>query len=398
MNKKYSKLFSPIKIKNFVFDNRFVLSPITLNVSSYDGFASKEDIDYALKRAHSAYLAISSAAYINLEGQIFEFGFSAANDEHIDSLKQVANAMKSKGAKAILQLAYSGRFSIISLNRLGYVVGPSKQSFMYPFPHEVQELSIKQIKELIKDYQKATLRAIEAGFDGVEISSAQKILIQAFFSVISNQRNDIYGNQNLENRSRLGLEILQAVRETIDKHASENFILGYRATAEETRGQEIGYPIEDFLQFMDQVLINIKIDYLALASWGRNIYKYKVQSQGEYFNQLVNKVVYQHINQRIPVIVSGGINSPDKCLEALEYGDMIGLSSVFVAEPDFVRKIKTMQIDKINLHITEKDIEKLAIPKAAFKEMVKLMDYGESLPKDTRDELKKLENNYSTKN
>ncbi|WP_425382900.1 hypothetical protein [Spiroplasma endosymbiont of Melieria omissa] len=112
----------------------------------------------------------------------------------------------------------------------------------------------------------------------------------------------------------------------------------------------------------------------------------------------MNKVVYQHINQRIPVIVSDGINNPDKCLEALEYGDMIGLSSVFVAEPDFVRKIKTMQIDKINLHITEKDIEKLVIPKAAFKEMVKLMDYGESLPKDTRDELRKLENNYSTKN
>lgn len=89
--------------------------------------------------------------------------------------------MKSKGAKPILQLAHSGRFSIISLNRLGYVVGPSKQSFMYPFPHEVQELSIKQIKELIKDYQKATLRTIEAGFDGVEISSTQKLLIQAFF-------------------------------------------------------------------------------------------------------------------------------------------------------------------------------------------------------------------------
>lgn len=44
MNKKNSKLFSPIKIKNFVFDNRFVLSPITLNASSYDGFASKEGL------------------------------------------------------------------------------------------------------------------------------------------------------------------------------------------------------------------------------------------------------------------------------------------------------------------------------------------------------------------
>lgn len=75
MNKKYFKLFSQIKIKNFVFDNRFVLSPITLNVSSSDGFASKEDIDYALKRAHSAPLAISSAAYINLEGQFWIWFF-----------------------------------------------------------------------------------------------------------------------------------------------------------------------------------------------------------------------------------------------------------------------------------------------------------------------------------
>ncbi|MGC4375279.1 NADH-dependent flavin oxidoreductase, partial [Streptococcus suis] len=72
-----------------------------------------------------------------------------------------------------------------------------------------------------------TRRAIEAGFAGVEISSAQRLLIQTFFSTFSNQRQDCYGCQNLENRSRFGLEVLQKVQEVIDQLAPADFILGF---------------------------------------------------------------------------------------------------------------------------------------------------------------------------
>lgn len=393
-SKEYKKLFSAIKINHCVLKNRFVLSPMTLNASSKNGFISDKDLRYAQRRASSAPLAITGAAYINKEGQLFEFGFGAYSKKHIKGLSKFALKMKQNGAKAILQLAHSGRFSIISLKRNGYVVGASEEKLSFPFEHKVKELSVNDIKNIIKDYQKATFIAIKAGFDGVEISSAQKLLAQTFFSTFTNQRKDQYGNQNLNNRARITFEILEAVTKTIKENASKSFILGFRATAEETRGNQLGYTIEEFLWLIKKIIKNYSISYLALANWGRNIYKNKVRSRNKYFNLLVNEVIYKTFKNKIPIIASGGINTVEKCLEAIKYADLIGLSSVFVADPEFVAKFENNQIDKINLNVELKDIKKLAIPKAAFKDIVQMMDYGQSLPENTRDNFRKLEKNY----
>ena len=84
----------------------------------------------------------------------------------------------------------------------------------------------------------------------------------------------------------------------------------------------------------------------------------------------------------------------EKCEAAILHADMIGLSSPFVAEPDFVEKLKSNHIEDINLNVSVEDIDRLAIPKAAFKDIVLMMDYGRSLPQHTRDEFRKLEENY----
>ena len=91
---------------------------------------------------------------------------------------------------------------------------------------------------------------------------------------------------------------------------------------------------------------------------------------------------------------SGGLNTVEKCEEAILHADMIGLSSSFVAEPDFVEKLKSNYIDDINLNVGVEDIEHLVIPKVAFKDIVLMMDYGRFLPQHTRDEFRKLEDNY----
>ena len=255
-------------------------------------------------------------------------------------------------------------------------------------------MSQTKIDAVIKQYADATSRAIQAGFDGVEISAAQRLLIQTFFSTFSNQRTDQYGPQNLKNRARIGLEILNAVQSVIDKEAPSNFILGYRATPEETRGSDVGYTIDEFNQHLDWVLEVADIQYLAIASWGRQIYQNKVRSDGSYKGQFVNAVVHDYLRGRVPVIASGGINSPESALDALKHADMVGMSSPFVTEPDFVTKLANGTPEKINLHVTLEDIDELAIPYAAFKDIVKMMDYGEGLNKETRDELRKLEKNY----
>lgn len=387
---QYKPLFKKIHLPNGIeLDNRFVLSPMITNSSTREGHVTEEDVAYAKRRANSAPLQITGASYIEKYGQLFEFGFSIDDDRSIDGLKKLAKAMKENGAKAIIQLTHAGRFAKIALRDFGVVYGPSEMELKSPVEHTVLPMSKRKIQNVITQYADATRRAIQAGFDGVEISSAQRLLIQTFFSKFSNQREDEYGPQNLRNRSRLGIEVMESVQKVIDEEAPADFILGFRGTPEETRGNEIGYSVEDFFYFMDRIMEVANIHYLATASWGKNIYKQTIR-QGKYKGEYMNQVVYDHLADRVPVMATGGINSPDKALEALEFADLVGMSTPFVTEPDFVTKLKEGQEDKINLGFTPGEIADLAIPERAFKDIVELMDIGGSLSKEARDELREL--------
>ncbi|MBP2079156.1 NADH-dependent flavin oxidoreductase [Oceanobacillus polygoni] len=388
--KQYRPLFETIVLPNGMeLDNRFVLSPMITNSSTIEGYVTGEDLAYAERRACSAPLQITGAAYIEEYGQLFEYGFSIVDDRSIEGLKQLAQAMKKDGSKAIIQLTHAGRFSKISLKDFGVVYGPSKMNLKSPVEHTVLPMSKRKIEHVITQYADATRRAIKAGFDGVEISSAQRLLIQTFFSTYSNQRDDEYGVQNIENRSRFGIEVMKAVQKVIDEEAPADFILGFRGTPEETRGNEIGYSVEDFLYFMDRIMEVANIQYLATASWGRNIYKQTIR-QGKFKGEFMNQVVYEHIAGRVPVMATGGINSPEKALEAFQFSDVVGMSTPFVTEPDFVIKLKDGREDEINLGFSKEELADLAIPERAFKDIVELMDIGGSLSEEARHELRKL--------
>lgn len=395
MKESFGPLYQPLTLPNGVrLANRFVLSPMVTNSSTADGFVTKDDLLYASRRAGSAPLQISGAAYIDPYGQLFEYGFSVAKDADISGLKKLAQAMKEQEGKAVLQLTHAGRFASHTLTKYGFVYGPSEMKLNSPKPHEVKALSLQQIEGLIESYAQATRRAIQAGFDGVEISSAQRLLIQTFFSTFSNQRTDHHGCQSLASRAKLTLKVLQAVQQVIDQEAPADFIFGFRATPEETRGHSIGYSIEDFLQLMDWALEVAKLDYLAIASWGHHVFRNTVHSSGPYHGQLVNQVVWNHLNKRLPVMATGGINTPEKAIEALAHSDFVGASTPFVVDPEFATKIKEGREDSIHLKIRMEDLESLAIPKASFKDIVPLMDYGESLPKESRTLFRSLAQYY----
>lgn len=390
INQKYAPLFKSLRFPNGIeIANRFSLNPLTTNASSLEGYVTEEETLYAERRSLSAPLQITTAAYIEDYAQLFEFGPSVRDDSYIYGLSKWAAAMKKDGAKAILQLTHAGRFAKITLQDYGIVYGPSHMSLNTPVVHEVLPMSKRKINHVIQQYAEATRRAIKAGFDGVEISNAQRLLPQQFFSPFSNERDDEYGPQSLENRSRFGIEVMKAVQGAIDESGAENFILGFRGTPEETRGSEIGYTVDEFNQYFDWLMEVSDIQYYAIASWGRDIYKATARA-GKHEGELVNKAVYDHVNGRVPVIATGGVNSPDKALEALENADMIGMSSVFVTEPDFVQKLEKGKEADINLGFTLEELPDLAIPHRAFKDLVEFMDFGGSLPQETRDELRKL--------
>ncbi|WP_462420473.1 NADH-dependent flavin oxidoreductase [Salinicoccus sp. Marseille-QA3877] len=391
MNSKYAPLFEPLKLKNGIeLANRFVLSPMITNSSTADGHVTKEDELYHARRADSAPIQVTGAAYIEPYGQLFEYGFSVSDDRTIPGLTKLADAMKKDGSKAILQLTHAGRFSNQAILDLGVVYGPSFMELNVPVRHQVLPMSKRKIDAVVRQYADAARRAIKAGFDGVEVSAAQRLLIQTFFSKFSNQREDEYGPDTLENRSRFGLEVIKAVSDVIKEEAPEDFIFGFRGTPEETRGSEIGYTVDEFLEFVDRAEEITDIHYLAIASWGRNIYQNEVRAEGPNKGRLVNEVVYEHVRGRIPMMATGGVNSPEKALEALDHADMVGASSPFITEPDFVNKLEEGREDEIDLQFTIDELDDLKIPRAAFKDIVRMMDYGEGLPKETRDELREL--------
>ena len=149
--KTIDALFEPFTLKgNIVLDNRFVLSPMVTNSSTAEGYITQDDLLYAKRRAASAALQITGAAYVNKQGQLFEFGFSAMDEAAVPGLKKLAQEMKSQGATAILQLTHAGRFASHALNRDKTVVGPSAMTLQSPFPHEVHEMTIEEIHQVIE--------------------------------------------------------------------------------------------------------------------------------------------------------------------------------------------------------------------------------------------------------
>lgn len=144
---------------------------------------------------------------------------------------------------------------------------------------------------------------------------------------------------------------MQAVQKVIDEEAPSDFIFGYRATPEETRGSDLGYTVDEFNQHLDWVMEVANIHYVAIASWGRNIYQNKTRTPGDNYGRRVNQVVYEYLNGHVPLIASGGINTPETALDALNNADMVGMSSPFVTEPDFVHKLAEGREDDIDLHV-----------------------------------------------
>ena len=128
-----------------------------------------------------------------------------------------------------------------------------------------RELTSIEIDEIITAFGEATRRAIEAGFDGIEIHGANTYLIQQFYSPFTNSRTDKWGGSR-ENRMRFPLAVLKACQEAIKKYANRPFILGYRFSPEEPSTP--GLTMADTFYLVD-VLAECGLDYLhvSLGEW-----------------------------------------------------------------------------------------------------------------------------------
>lgn len=216
-------LFDPITLRGLTFANRVWVSPMC-QYSANDGVIGDWHMAHLGAFATGgAGLIVAEATGVVPEGRISIGCPGLYSDAQLQAWKRITDFVHTQGVKIGVQLAHAGRKAgttrpgsdqLMATPEEGgwQAVAPSPIAFPgYPQP---RELSIDDIKALVKSFGAAARRAVEAGFDLVEIHAAHGYLIHEFYSPLSNTRSDEYGG-SFENRTRFLKEVVSEVRSAI---------------------------------------------------------------------------------------------------------------------------------------------------------------------------------------
>lgn len=223
--KNTTLLFSELALKHHILPNRLVVSPMC-QYSAENGYASDWHLvhlgQFAIGRIGTI---IQEATAVTPEGRISYGDLGLWEDGQIEKYRQIVNFIHSQGSKAGIQLAHAGRKASTDKPWLGREqFSPEHEngwttvsSSAVPF-HDKDFAPVALDKEgintIIEAFRLSAKRAVKAGYDIIEVHAAHGYLIHQFLSPLVNQRTDEYGG-NFENRIRLLLEIIQAVRTTL---------------------------------------------------------------------------------------------------------------------------------------------------------------------------------------
>ncbi len=218
-----SSLFSPFQLKDTVLRNRVAVAPMC-QYSAQDGFTSQwHEVHYPGMARGGAGLVIVEATAVSPEGRISPKCTGLWDDAHVEGMARIAASIKAAGAVPGIQIAHAGRKASAQAPWLGddhipeddpqawQTLAPSAIAFGANLPRVPKAMSIADIERVRQNFVDAARRALDAGFEWLELHFAHGYLAQSFLSPHSNQRTDRYGG-SFENRSRFMLETLAAVR------------------------------------------------------------------------------------------------------------------------------------------------------------------------------------------
>ena len=359
MNEKYSNLMESFTFKNGVtLRNRVVMAPMTTWASNDDYTVSDEELNYYKKRVTGVGMVITGCTRVQPNGIGFANEFAAYDDSFIPSLRKLAEATKSGGAQAILQIFHVGNKALPAFTPNGDVVSSSAlETEATAFAPSVtpRELSHDEIMEVIHAFGEMTRRAIEAGFDGVELHGAHGFLLQNFMSPFFNRREDQWGG-SLENRLRFPVAVIREIKSVIKKLATKPFTLGYRISPDEP--QEGGLRMQDTYALIER-LIEEDVDYVH-ASLASALSSKPVDSQDEktYLELIVEKA-----NGRIPVLAAGSMVTPDDVAIGLDKGlSLAVVGQGLIMNPDWIEKVQNGQESEIQTTIKASTVSELELP------------------------------------
>ena len=327
------KFFQPFDLGPLHLANRAVMAPLTRSRATSDGVPKDMHVEYYRQRA-GAGLIISEATNISEEGRGYAWTPGIFNDQQVTAWKKVTDAVHAEGGKIVLQLWHVGRISHPDLQPgnkppvAPSAVKPSGKAFTeegfkdHETPRALEE---SELPRVIEDYVKATRNARAAGFDGVEVHSANGYLLDQFLRDGTNTRTDRYGG-SIENRMRFPLEVLDAVIAAWDHDH-----VGVRISPVTVMG---GSSESD-----QQGLFNAYVEELNKR---KPLYLHVIEGQtGGDRNK--DNFDYAALRQRFDGVYMGNNNyEPQFAIEQIEKGeiDLACFGKLFISNPDLVTRIE----------------------------------------------------------
>lgn len=374
----HSTILSPFTLPNgSELKNRLLMAPMTTCSGYFDGTVSSELVEYYRVRAGSIGTIIVECCFIDDLGLAFPGAIGINNDAKIAGLAKIAAAIQAEGSKAILQIYHGGRMVDPLLIGGRTPVAPSALAAPRPGAATPRALTCEEVEATIARFGDGVRRAIQAGFDGVEIHGANTYLIQQFYSPNSNQRTDEWGGSR-DNRAKFPLAVLDITHKMARQYADDAFIIGYRFSPEEL--EEPGIRFEDTMYLLEKLAAR-GLDYLHF-SLGASLRPSINDTRDP--TPLIEKycALRSDALAQVPVMGVGGVVNLADAEEGIRHGyDLIAVGRATIAWPDWTDRIA--RGDTLELFIDSTQREALSIPEPLWRfslveAMIRDMSMGEA--------------------
>ncbi|MGD0626854.1 MAG: FAD-dependent oxidoreductase [Thermodesulfobacteriota bacterium] len=339
----YPKLFSPLSLGGLTLKNRLVMSQMTMNYASEEGFVTERLLRYYLERSRGGVgLILVEGTFFTPEGRGYKNQLGLCTASHVKGLRDLTRAVHAipDAPKIFIQIHHAGWRASSNLSGLP-TVGPSALA-PYPGAAVARALSQEEIKNLIKAHILAATKAKEAGFDGVDFHCAHGYLIPSFFSPLSNRRTDEYGG-DLAGRTRFLLEIVRGTKERL----GHDFPVTIKISGDEYI--EGGLGIQEMIQIA-RLAEKSGIGGILVSAGTVGGKKLEDLSQAHKFLRtlpmmtspgcLVPLAAEMKKALRIPVMTVGRINHPALAEDIIAKGqaDLVAMGRALLADPHLPRK------------------------------------------------------------
>lgn len=321
------RLFDPMEIKGLKLKNRLVMPPIATKMATKDGEVTDRHIRHYTARARGGVgLIILEHTYVLANGKMSLGQLGIDNDKLIPGLRRLSQAIRDDGAKVGIQLTHAGSRAtqeITGMQPAGPWDVPAPKDNEIPRP-----LTAADIKKIVTAFGQAARRAVEAGFDVVELHGAHGFLLGQFLSPYTNRRQDEYGGDR-ERRLRLPVEVIAEVK----RHLGKDIPLFYRFGADDmVEGGLTRQEAKLIAPRLEQAGVDVIDISGGLGGSGRDHFT----EQG-YFVPLAQAIKE---TVKIPVIGVGNITEADYADAIVREGrvDLVAVGRHLLSNPEFPKQ------------------------------------------------------------